>query len=111
MIVIGLDPGVAITGCALISENKNKQVLLFSEAITTPANEDFSLRLLSIYNRLTEIISKYHPDIAVLENLFFNNNAKTAFLVGQSRGVIQLALRQKNIPVFEYTPLNVKMAL
>ncbi|OGG17836.1 crossover junction endodeoxyribonuclease RuvC [Candidatus Gottesmanbacteria bacterium RIFCSPHIGHO2_02_FULL_39_14] len=111
MIVIGIDPGVAITGCAVISEDKGSQSLLCSIAITTPPRETLSARLSLIYQLLNKILNKFKPDVAALENLFFNTNAKTAFLVGQSRGVVQLALHQNKIPIFEYTPLQVKMSL
>ena len=111
MIVIGIDPGVAITGCAIISNISQKQSLLFSTEITTPANTPLSERLSIIYNKLSEIIKKFRPDAAALENLFFNTNTKTAFMVGQSRGVIQLALYENRIPIIEYTPLQVKMSL
>ena len=111
MNVLGIDPGFALTGCAIIAENKGKQTLLYSECIETHKSQDFSSRLSQIYNSIPKILHDYHPDIAVLENLFFNTNAKTALLVGQSRGVIQLALYQNNIPIAEYTPLQIKMAL
>lgn len=111
MIVLGIDPGLAITGCAIISDQKGKQSLLFATGITTPSKDAFASRLSSIYNALKKIIREFRPDVAVLENLFFNTNAKTALLVGQSRGIIQLALYQDKLTIIEYTPLQVKMAL
>ncbi|OGG05527.1 crossover junction endodeoxyribonuclease RuvC [Candidatus Gottesmanbacteria bacterium RIFCSPHIGHO2_02_FULL_40_24] len=111
MIVMGIDPGVAITGCAVVSEKNGKQTLLYSHAVITLPRDTLQKRLSTIYREITEILLIHRPDIAVLENLFFNTNAKTAFLVGQSRGVIQLALFQNNIGVTEYTPLQVKMAM
>ncbi|OGG03865.1 crossover junction endodeoxyribonuclease RuvC [Candidatus Gottesmanbacteria bacterium RBG_16_37_8] len=111
MIVVGIDPGIAITGCAIVTDNKGRQSLLYSDAIITPSKQNFAARLSIVYLKLSAILKKFHPEVAVLENLFFNTNAKTAFLVGQSRGVIQLSLFQNHIPIFEYTPLQVKMAL
>ena len=111
MLVLGIDPGIAITGIALISEEKGKQSLLHSEAITTPAHLSSSLRLLKLHKSLSVLIRTYKPDIAALETLFFNTNAKTALIVGQARGVIQLALTQHKIPIVEYSPLQVKMAI
>lgn len=111
MLVLGIDPGIAITGIALIEEEKGRQTLLHSEAITTPANLSSPLRLLRLHKSLNEIIKSYKPDVAALENLFFNTNAKTALIVGQARGVIQLALTQHKIPIVEYSPLQVKMAI
>ena len=111
MLVLGIDPGIAITGIAVVHEDHGKQKLLHSHAITTPSNLPSSLRLLKLYKSLIEIIKSHKPDVAALENLFFNTNAKTALIVGQARGVIQLALTQNKIPIVEYTPLQVKMAL
>lgn len=111
MKVLGIDPGIAITGCALIEENKGKQSLIHSFALTTSSSLSITLRLEKIYVTLCGILKKYQPDVSSLENLFFNTNAKTALVVGQARGVIQLALEQHKIPIFEYTPLQVKMAL
>ncbi len=111
MLVLGIDPGIAITGWAIVSEEKGKVNLLSSGAITTSADLSTSDRLLKLHKLLSLLISKYHPDAASLESLFFNTNAKTALIVGQARGVIQLALSQQKIPIIEYTPLQVKMAL
>jgi len=111
MIVVGIDPGLAITGCAVVNQEKGRQSLLYSTGIITLPKDSFSSRLSQIFENLHKILKKYNPDVAVLENLFFNTNAKTAFLVGQSRGVIQLLLSQNHLPVVEYTPLQVKMAL
>ena len=109
--VFGVDPGIAITGIALVSEEKGRQTLLHAQDITTSSGLPFPLRLLKLHEKLTSILRKYHPTVAALENLFFNTNAKTALIVGQARGVVQLVLAQNNIPVVEYTPLQVKMAL
>lgn len=111
MIVLGIDPGLAITGCAIVEEIKGKQALLYSQGIITPSTDTLSRRLSTIYKLINTLIKKFKPDIAVMESLFFNTNAKTAFLVGQARGVIQLALFQNKIPLVEYTPLEVKMAI
>lgn len=111
MLILGIDPGIAITGIALVCEDHGKQKLLHSLAITTPSNLPSSLRLLKLHKSLNSLISTYNPDVAVLETLFFNTNAKTALIVGQARGVIQLALAQHHIPIIEYSPLQVKMAI
>lgn len=111
MIVLGIDPGIAITGVVLLNEEKGKQTLLYNEAIRTSEKLSTSSRLLKLHKQLIEIIDNNKPDVAVLENLFFNTNAKTALIVGQARGVVQLALAQNNIEIVEYTPLQVKMAL
>ncbi len=111
MIVLGIDPGIAITGIAIVEENRGKQTLLHSQSITSSSNLSTAQRLLRLHQSLQSLIEKYHAETAALENLFFNTNAKTALIVGQARGVIQLALTQAKIPIVEYTPLQVKMAL
>jgi len=111
MIVLGIDPGIAITGVAIVSEEKGKQTLIHSEAITTSSSLSTPFRLLKLLKSLKSILEKYHPDVAALENLFFNTNAKTALIIGEARGVIQLTMAQHDIPIAEYTPLQVKMAL
>lgn len=111
MLVLGIDPGIAITGIAFVEDLKGKQTLVHAEAITTSSSLSTPYRLLKLHKSLRELIIKYHPEVAALESLFFNTNAKTALIVGQARGVVQLALTQNNIPITEYTPLQVKMAL
>ncbi len=111
MLVLGVDPGIAITGYALIKEEKGKIILKESKKITTNQKSSTPERLKKLYQEFTFHLKREKPEIAALESLFFNSNAKTAFLVGQARGVIQLALTQNNIPIFEYTPLQVKMAI
>jgi crossover junction endodeoxyribonuclease RuvC len=111
MRVLGIDPGIAITGVAIVDNTKGVVQLVHAHAITTPADTPLSARLLSLYDELSLHIERWKPEVAALENLFFNTNAKTALIVGQARGVIQLLLQQRNIPIAEYTPLQVKMAL
>lgn len=79
--------------------------------ITTPANIKLEERLETIYDDLTLLLKKYKPQACSLEQLFFNTNAKTALTVGQARGVIILAAQKNRIPLFEYTPLQVKVAI
>ncbi len=111
MIVLGIDPGIAITGCAVIQEEKGKQKLLHSEAIITSSSLPTPKRLSHLFDLLALLIKSHQPDVAVLENLFFNTNAKTALIVGQARGAAIVAITQTKIPIVEYTPLQVKMAL
>lgn len=111
MIVLGIDPGIAITGWAVVSEEKGKVKLLSSGAFTTAHSLSTPLRLLKLHKSLNNLILSQKPDVASLESLFFNTNAKTALIVGQARGVVMLALSQQEIPITEYTPLQVKMAL
>ena len=111
MLVLGIDPGIAITGCAVIEDKKGKSKLIASEAILTNKTQSHPKRLSLIYKQLKKIVKKNNPQVAVIESLFFAANAKTALIVGQARGVVNLALFEENIPVVEYTPLQVKMAL
>ena len=89
----------------------NKFKLINSGAILTEAKESFPLRLEKIYNDLTQIIEEYKPEAMSIEELFFNNNAKTAINVAQARGVILITARLRNLDIFEYTPLQVKQAV
>lgn len=118
MKVLGIDPGIAITGIAVVEETSGKFRLLYSSAIETKAGQPTPERLLLISQKISDIVKAQKPDCAVLEKLFFNTNAKTAFAVGQARGVIistiancSLLITNYNLPIFEYTPLQVKMAL
>ena len=89
----------------------NKFKLINSGAFLTEAKESFPLRLEKIYNDLTQIIEEYKPEAMSIEELFFNNNAKTAINVAQARGVILITARIHKIPTYEYTPLQVKQAV
>jgi crossover junction endodeoxyribonuclease RuvC len=111
MIVMGIDPGIGTTGLANVKDEKGKQTLLSSFAITTPIDKSHNLRLLMLYEKISLLIQSEKPDSASLEKLFFNTNITTAFEVGQARGVIILALTQAGIPIFEYTPIQVKQSL
>ena len=111
MIILGIDPGFAIVGWSVIeSERGNIRPIAFG-AITTPAHTDIEARLLMIERDLTDIIEKYKPDEMAIEELFFNNNAKTAIAAAQGRGVAVMAAVKNGIPVYEYTPLQVKQAV
>ena len=104
MRILGIDPGFAITGYSIIDYIGNKFYLRTSGAILTEAKTSFPLRL-------AEIIENYNPDAMSIEELFFNNNAKTAINVAQARGVILVTARMHNLDIFEYTPLQVKQAV
>ena len=111
MRILGIDPGFAITGYSIIDYIGNKFYLRTSGAILTEAKTSFPLRLEKINKELSEIIENYNPDAMSIEELFFNNNAKTAINVAQARGVILVTARMHNIDIFEYTPLQVKQAV
>ena len=110
MRILGIDPGFAITGFSIIDYEGNKFKLITSGAILTEAHTSFPLRLEKIYNDLNDIINEYKPDAMSIEELFFNNNAKTAINVAQARGVILVTAKINKVPIYEYTPLQVKNA-
>lgn len=111
MRILGIDPGYAIVGYSVIDYIGNKFNLITSGAVITEAGVSFPLRLEKIYRDLDEIIKEYKPDAVSIEELFFNNNAKTAIDVAQARGVILVVSRINNIPTYEYTPLQIKQAV
>ena len=111
MRILGIDPGYAITGYSIIDYEGNKFKLINSGAITTNAGVSFPLRLTKIFDDLNLIIDEFKPDAISVEELFFNNNAKTAINVAQARGVVLIVGCKRNIPTFEYTPLQIKQAV
>ena len=111
MRIIGIDPGYAIVGYAILDFLNNKRILVDCGVIDTPSGVDFSNRLMKIYDKLNEILEKFQPDCASVENLFFQNNQKTAINVAQARGVIILSLKKNNVEIFEFTPLQAKSAI
>ena len=111
MIILGIDPGLAITGFAIIEKRNNSKIPISYGCIRTSSKEDHYKRLLTIHEDITQIIKKYQPEVAAVEKLFFNKNVKTAIAVGQARGVHIVAASQKSLPVYEYTPLQVKQGV
>ncbi|NLM44086.1 MAG: crossover junction endodeoxyribonuclease RuvC [Clostridiales bacterium] len=111
MIIMGIDPGLAILGYGLIEMKGNKFVLLHSGAIITQSNISMPDRLSCIYDGLNSLLEEYNPDAYAIEELFFNKNIKTALTVGHARGVAILAASNHKIPIYEYTPLQVKQAI
>jgi len=89
----------------------NKFSVVDYGAITTQAKTPFPLRLQMIYTDMIGLFDTYHPEVMSMEKLFYNNNAKTVIDVAQARGVITLSAQQKNVPIFEYTPLQVKQSV
>lgn len=111
MIILGIDPGIAIVGYGVVEYKAPRFATLDYGAITTPAHTSVDSRLEIIYSSLTQLISMYSPTQMSVERLFFNTNTKTAIDVAQARGVILLAARQNGLDIGEYTPLQVKQAV
>jgi len=109
--ILGIDPGYAILGYSILDAEGNKYRLATYGAITTSKDQPMPERLKIIYTGLIDIIEKFSPQVASIEELFFNSNAKTAIHVGQARGAAVLACANSNIAVYEYTPLQIKQAL
>jgi len=108
MRILGVDPGTARVGWAVIEGKPTAPRAVAYGCLTTPKNQAPEQRLLVIFRGLVNLLKKYQPDYLSLEQLFFASNAKTAFSVSQARGVILLAAAQTKIPVVSYTPLAVK---
>lgn len=111
MIILGVDPGTATTGFSIIKDEKGKQELLDFGVVSTSKMLESEIRLKNLFDDLTKIIKKWQPEEMAVELLFFNSNAKTVLAVGEAKGVVKLAGAKNKLTVFEYTPLQVKMAL
>ena len=111
MRILGIDPGYAILGWGVIDMKGNHFKVVDYGAVTTDSKMEMPDRLKVLYNSLMDIITEYEPDVASIEELFFNTNAKTAILVGQARGVAVLACANSGLEIEEYTPLQVKQGL
>jgi len=111
MIVLGIDPGYAIVGCGVVEYHNNHFRMLTYGAITTEAHTPFNERIEKIFDEANELIQRFRPDAMAIEKLFFNTNQKTGIDVAQARGVTLLAATNAGIPIYEYTPLQVKQSV
>jgi crossover junction endodeoxyribonuclease RuvC len=110
--VLGIDPGTGICGFGVVQYITHKQPrMITAGVISTPAHTPLADRLLDIYDSLNQIIDETHPDEVSIEKLYFNQNITTGITVAEARGVCILVARQRNIPVYEYTPLQIKQTL
>lgn len=111
MIILGIDPGLAIVGWGVLEYNGSHFRPLGYGSILTPSTMSTEERLVEIYRVMGQIIERYHPDSMAVEELFWNTNQTTGIRVSEARGVILLAGAMAGIPIFEYTPLQVKQAV
>lgn len=111
MKILGIDPGYAIIGWGVLNYERGRYSPMGFGAITTQAGVPFVERLQQIYNELSFTLAKYEPEAMAIEKLYFQNNQKTAIEVAEARGVILLAAQNAGVPIFEYTPLQVKSAV
>ena len=111
MVIFGIDPGYAIVGWGAIGFKSNTYKALGFGAVETQAGMDFNYRLEYIYDEIFNVLNRCRPDALAIETLYFQNNQKTAIMVAEARGVILLAAQKLKIPIYEYTPLQVKTAV
>lgn len=110
MRILGIDPGTGILGFGVIQVTKGKSQLVDAGVIRTPVHEDDAVRLLTIYEELTDIIVSTKPQVMSVEKLFFARNVTTAMTVAQARGVVLLCGKQAGLELVEYTPMQIKLA-
>lgn len=111
MIILGIDPGIAIMGYGILKMSGNRIKVLENGVVTTSPKTKTPQRLKILYDNLNDIIKEYRPDEFAIEELFFNQNVKTAITVGHARGVQVFCAENNNLPIYEYTPLQIKQAI
>ena len=111
MIILGIDPGVATVGFGVIEAQRGNITPIRYGVISTPAGERLARRISRIYHDMLELIETFHPDVISIEELFFNTNITTGISVAHGRGAVLLAGEEAGIPMYEYTPLQVKQAI
>lgn len=111
MRILGIDPGTGRTGWAVIEKKGGKERMTACGCFETEVNSQLDRRLEQIYKRVRGLVDEFHPDETAVEELFFAKNAKTAMSVGQARGVVLLACRHMGLKVYNYTPLQIKLAV
>ena len=111
MRILGIDPGIGTVGFGVVDAEKSKNTYIACGVISTPPNSPLSPRLDMIYNDLNELIVTFAPDAISVEELFFSKNITTGIAVAHGRGVILLSAYRSGVPVYEYTPMQVKQAV
>ena len=111
MRILGIDPGTAITGFGVIDYDGRTFRFVDAGVIRTPKEQPMNERLSTVYDEMKELLAEFKPDVMSIELLFFARNVTTAMTVGQSRGIVMLAATQANVPIYEYTPMQVKQAV
>lgn len=110
-VILGIDPGIAITGYGIIVDNDGEAQARAYGVLLTPADEPLPARLARLYEQLRELIALHRPTAVAVEELFFARNARTALTVGHARGVVLLAVAQAGLPLYQYKPAEVKLAI
>ena len=111
MIVLGIDPGLAATGYGVVAQRGGRLLALDGGVIDTPAGRPSEARLAAIFDRVGDLLAEHDPGAVALEALYFGQNVRTAFAVGQARGVALLAAGQRAVPCVDYTPQQIKSAV
>ena len=111
MRILGIDPGTGILGFGVIDTSSKNSKLVDGGVVRTPAHQDLSLRLLTLYDELALIADLHKPEVMAVEKLFFARNVTTAMSVSHARGIVLLIGAQRKIPIFEYTPLQIKQSV
>lgn len=111
MRILGIDPGIAIVGFGLIDADRGRTQLLNYGAITTPAGLPLARRLVQIEQDMEALIAQLKPDAIAVEELFFSNNITTGIAVAHGRGIILCTAEKSGVPLYEYTPMQVKQAI
>lgn len=111
MRILGIDPGYERLGIAIVEKQNNKEVVVYSECFHTPKESLFHERLFLLGERVREIIKEYSPEALAIETLMFNTNQKTAIHVAEARGVVLYEAARKMLEVYEFTPLQIKIAV
>lgn len=111
MLILGLDPGTAITGYGLITGNAGREKIVACGCFRTATGLPMPVRLTQLNQDLENLLDEYKPDVIAIEEIFYHKNAKTVISVAQARGVLMLTAARRGIPVAEYTPLQVKQAV
>jgi len=111
MVILGIDPGFATVGFGLVASEQGHTTLIRCGAITTPAGLPLPTRLLQIAVDIETLVGQFRPDVMAVEELFFNTNVTTGIGVAQARGVILMMAEKLGLPMFEYTPSQVKQAV
>lgn len=109
--ILGIDPGTATTGYGIVDRVGSTPKMIDYGAILTSPKDDPAARLLDVYNQLNAVIDEYHPDVLVMERLFYAKNQTTVIAVSKACGVMQFAAAQRGLRVVEYTPMEVKQAV
>lgn len=109
--IIGIDPGLRVTGYGVITEDRGDLALVEYDVVRTNANQPVENRLRAIFDGMNEAFEKHRPDACAIESLFYAKNPKSTFQLGQARGVLVLCASLQGVPVYEYTPLEVKQAV